>query len=242
MNVFIIEDSLTISLILQKTLTSYGYITYCHKSSDFSLRTIKCRKCDFFIIDTNLEKRDGISLCKKLRELYSSSYIIGINHKGSWKDRLSILHAGADDCLSYPFPPEEILTRLQVLLRRPKQSKFSKIAYGKFTIDPEKREAFYNEKRMNLSKKEYHVLEYLIRNSERCISRSELMDHVWDYRKDSGSNTIDVHINRLRKKIRKINRDYYSCKKRDTSSDTEINTVHGVGYKLDENFTDDLRN
>lgn len=241
MNVFIIEDSPTITLILQKTLKSYGYITYMFKSSSFSLDSIKTKNCDFFLINTTLENLDSSDLCKDIRESFPSSYIMGINHKGSWRDRLSILNTGADDCISYPFPPEEILIRMQVLLRRPKTETKSKLSFGKFLIDPHTQEVFYDDQKMNLSKKEYHILEYLIRNSDRCISRSELMDHVWDYRRSYGSNTVDVHINRLRKKIKDIKKEYYPKTEENILNDTEINTVHGVGYKMDGNFIDDLK-
>lgn len=238
MNVFIIEDSPTLSLILAKTLGSYGYITYIFSSTAFNFSKIKCQRCDFFIINTNLDDRDSYSLCKNIRKKYENSYIIGINHKGSWKARLEILHRGADDCLTYPFPPEEILARMQVLLRRPRKSMNTKLEYGNLLMDPRKKEVHYSKKKIDLSKKEYHILEYLVRNSGRCISRSELFDHVWDYRKDNNSNTVDVHINRVRRKLGKVRNDSYINSEETIENEAVINTVHGIGYELKENIKD----
>jgi len=234
-NVFIIEDSPTITLILERTLSSYGYIPLCHTSDTFSTKFLKDKPHEFFIMDTNLYKADSLEICSKIKEVCPSAYVIGINHRGTWKDRIEFLKSGADDCISYPFPPEEILVRIQALLRRPKKYISSNLKYGKFLIDTYNQEAFYNSRLLKLSKKEYQILEYFIRNKERKVSRSELLDHVWDYRKSSSSNTVDVHITKLRRKITKAKNKRY-LNKDNFQQNSEIQTIYGVGYQLKDNF------
>jgi len=186
-------------------------------------------------MDTNLYKADSLEICSKIKEVCPSAYVIGINHRGTWKDRIEFLKSGADDCISYPFPPEEILVRIQALLRRPKKYISSNLKYGKFLIDTYNQEAFYNSRLLKLSKKEYQILEYFIRNKERKVSRSELLDHVWDYRKSSSSNTVDVHITKLRRKITKAKNKRY-LNKDNFQQNSEIQTIYGVGYQLKDNF------
>ena len=235
MNVFIIEDSPTISLILEKTLSSYGYIPFSYSSTTYTPALLNDHRYEFFIVDTNLINIESSSICSQIRKRQNMSYIIGITHRGSWTDRIDFLNSGADDCLSYPFPPEEILARMQALLRRPKNRIAVSLTYGKFKINPNIRQAYYDKTKLLLSKKEYNLLEYLLRNSERSISRYELMDHIWDYRKSTSSNTVDVHITRLRKKISSTRNKSY---KNSDNFESEIKTVYGIGYKMEDNFSE----
>lgn len=235
MKVFVVEDSPTIILMLERILSSYGYVPFCYSSSTFSNNVIKDHSFDFFILDTNLANTNSINLCKKIRKEIPNSYIMGITHKGLWTDRIEFLNTGADDCISYPFPPEEMLARMQAILRRPKQINQQTLQYGKFKIDPFKKQAYYDRRLLKLSQKEYGLLEYFIRNNERSIPRVELLDHIWDYRKNPTSNTVDVHVTKLRKKIYRM-----KDKKYDTSNNfnSEIHTVYGVGYRMADNFED----
>lgn len=238
MNVFIVEDSPTISLILERTLNSYGYICLAYTSLSVSIKSLRNHTYDFFIIDTNLENKSSLKLCSQIRNLCPSSYIIGITNKGSWTDRIDFLNNGADDCLSYPFPPEEILARIQALLRRPRNDVKPYLYYGSFKINPAIQQAYYKKRKLQLSRKEYKLLEYFVRNNERSIPRSELLDHIWDYRKINASNTIDVHITKLRKKIAQTrNKEYPNP----NNFQNEIQTVYGVGYKMKDNFSEKVK-
>ncbi|MBN2101070.1 response regulator transcription factor [Candidatus Dojkabacteria bacterium] len=243
MNVLILADSSTISTVVTQTLTSYGYNTNNVNSKDFSVALLENMPTDLVIIDTRLDSKDSISLCKSLREKKPKIYIMGINSKGSWEDKIEILNNGADDCLTYPFPTKEILARIQALLRRPRVETSTSLKYGNIRLNPAKRRAKYKDSRLKLTKKEFCLLEYLLRNKERTVTRSELMDHVWDYRRITGSNTVDVHVQKLRKKMRSCveNSDETSdngadryLKRGNFNFPTEIKTVHGVGYKLDK--------
>jgi len=241
MTIVIIEDVKSISSIIQKTLHSYGYLVNSFLSSQPLKSIIKNTPFDLIILSTNLEHCDSQDLCKFIRQKYPSTFIIGINSKGSWTSRTDILNSGADDCLSFPFPTQELLARIQTLLRRPKTPVEMNLKYGNIKINPSLRKVYYNKRHLELTKKEYHLLEYMMRNSERTITRSELLDHVWDYKRITGSNTIDVHIQKLRQKMRSNNapltktNDSYINPSENFTIETEIQTVHGIGYRLDQN-------
>ena len=119
---------------------------------------------------------------------------------------MEFLQNGADDCLTFPFPTQELLARIHAMLRRPRKSTPAHISYGNILIKPEQRKAFYSKSPLDLTRKEYQVLEYFVRNKNRTITRSELLDHVWDYKRIINSNTVDVHIQKLRKKMRRNGR------------------------------------
>lgn len=247
MTIVIIEDSKAISHIIERTLQSYGYLTNIFISSQPLKSIINNTPFDLIILSTNLEHCDSQDLCKFIRFKFPSTFIIGINSKGVWKSRTSILNNGADDCMSFPFPTQELLARIQTLLRRPRVPVQMNLKYGNIKLDPSLRKVYYNKKPLTLTKKEYHLLEYMMRNSERTITRSELLDHVWDYKRITGSNTIDVHIQKLRKKMRMVNNlneintthtavnDSYINPDINFTIETEIQTVHGIGYRLDQN-------
>lgn len=234
MNVLIIEENPPIILIVQKTLKSYGYTTQV-ADKDTEVKTMmKIAPIDIVIIGTKLRTIDSIKLCRYIRDTYRNTIIIAINHRGTWQERLELLKKGADDCLNFPFPAQELLVRIQALLRRPSSKYGSDLTYGNIELNPSTLQAHYRRTQLHLTRREYLLLEYLLRNKERAVTRAELLDHVWDYRKSFGSNTVDVHVQKLRSKIRKSKKRPDSKSRNDASpvNDTEIRTVHGIGYKL----------
>ena len=217
MNILIIENSSTLSQLLSKTLSAYGYnVTLDNK--DFNHKRLVDKKMfDIFLIGTNLEKGVTQDLLKYIIEKSSQSKILGICNKGSWIEKVEFLKKGGDDVLTYPFPIQELLARIQSLMRRPKNYLDENIYIGDFVLDLQEKTIYKDDKDLEIRKKEYELFEYLVRNEGRTVSRCELLDHVWDYRQYVGSNTVDVHINRLRDKL----------------EDKEIiKTVHGIGYQL----------
>lgn len=219
MNILIIEKSKSISHILKNTLIAYGY-NITEDSADFSSESLVRRGIfEILIIDTNIAgKHTTLEILKKVKDRKNSkSKVLGICSIGTWKDKVNFLNNGGDDVLSYPFPVQELIARIQSLLRRPNNYVDSRIFIGEILLDTNNKSVSAKNSDIDLRKKEYQLLEYLIRNKNRTVSRCELLDHVWDYRSYTGSNTIDVHIKRLRDKLPKK---------------SLIETVHGQGYRI----------
>ncbi len=219
MNILIIEKSKTISHILKNTLIAYGY-NITQDSADLSSESLIRRGIfEILIIDTNVVgKYSTLDIIKKVKDRKNSEIkILGICSVGTWKDKVNFLNNGGDDVLSYPFPMQELIARIQSLLRRPNNYIDNRIYIGDILLDTNSKSVSSKNSDIDLRKKEYQLLEYLIRNKNRTVSRCELLDHVWDYRSYTGSNTIDVHIKRLRDKLPKK---------------SLIETVHGQGYRI----------
>ncbi len=217
MNILIIENSPTLSQLLQKALDAYGYNTTLD-NENFQSRTLIHRKLfDFIILNTNLGKESTKEILENIKKADKDTKVLGVCNKGSWVEKVEFLNHGGDDVLTYPFPVQELLARIQSLVRRPKSYVDENIYMGDYVLDTRNKTVTKEEKDLNLRKKEYALFEYLVRNKDRAISRCELLDHVWDYREYVGSNTIDVHIKRLRDKL---------------EDKSMISTIHGVGYKM----------
>jgi DNA-binding response OmpR family regulator len=217
MNILIIENSSTLAQLLLKTLDAYGYKVTLDDKEFASKNLIEKKLFDLFLINTNLEKGVTQRLLKYIVKNSTGSKILGICNKGSWVEKVDFLNNGGDDVLTYPFPVQELLARIQSLIRRPRSYVDKNLYIGDFMLDLDSRSVYKDEKDIEIRKKEYDLFEYLVRNKERVVSRCELLDHVWDYREYVGSNTVDVHIKRLRDKL---------------EDKKMIETVHGVGYKL----------
>ena len=221
MNIIIIEKSKTISHILKNTLVAYGY-NVTQDTSDFSSENLVDRGLfEILILDTNIMgKYTTLDILKKVKGKKDiKTKILGICSIGIWKDKVNFLNTGGDDVLSYPFPVQELIARIQSLLRRPNSYVDSRMYIGDILLDTNNKSVSIKNSDIDLRKKEYQLLEYFFRNKNRTISRCELLDHVWDYRSYTGSNTIDVHVKRLRDKL-----PYKGL----------IETVHGQGYRVKE--------
>ncbi len=237
MNILIIEDSEITATVVEKTLTSYGYNVQTADSTTNIKSQLTNTPFDLMIIDTRLRLKDSYKICKDTRDQFPLLLIIAINSKGTWQDKVEILNKGADDCLSFPFPGQELLARIQALLRRPKLSLATNLQYGNIEINPSLMRATYRRKHIPLTKREFHLLEYMVRNKDRAIPRAELLDHVWDYRRVTGSNTVDVHVQKIRSKLKKCHANYKIPRpKKIQVMETGIQTVHGVGYRLDDSI------
>ncbi|MEA3356939.1 MAG: response regulator transcription factor [Patescibacteria group bacterium] len=245
MNIFIIDDIKSISLIIHKTLSTYGYIPHTVTSQDQVKKILQNNVYDLVIQNTILSHQNSNDLCKHIRKNFPKIYIMGISNQGTLDQKIDFLNNGADDCLSYPFPTQELLARIQAMLRRPRLSLQPKLKYENLTLVPSSRKAYYDKLPLSLTKKEFHLLNYFVINKERTITRSELLDHVWDYKRITNSNTVDVHIQRLRQKLRSCNNTCnnngknYIKNDQNFTSQTIIKTVHGIGYKLDRDSTQD---
>ncbi|HHX99593.1 TPA: response regulator transcription factor [Candidatus Dojkabacteria bacterium] len=223
MNILIIENSYTLGQIMSKTLDSYGYKVSIDNDSFSNKKLVKRKLFDFVILNTNLGGEKSFEILDFIIENSPETKILGVCNKGSWTEKVSFLNHGGDDVLTYPFPIQELLARIQSLTRRPKSYIDQNISLGDLTLDLNTKSIYRGNQEIEVRNKEYDLFEYLVRNKERPISRCELLDHVWDFRDYVGSNTIDVHVNRLREKLE--DKDI-------------IETVHGVGYVVKDRDTE----
>lgn len=177
---------------------------------------------DCIILDRMLPLKEGVEVCKELRESNIKTPIIMLTAKSGVNDKVEGLDAGADDYLAKPFSLDELLARIRALLRRPNNIVSDELKVGDLILNTTTFEARRDNKLINLSKKEYDLLEYLMRNANRIISKEKIINHVWDFDSDILPNTVEVYMGYLRNKIDKPFKD----KKM-------LQTVRGFGYKLE---------
>ncbi len=217
MNILIIDNSQSLSHIIQKTLEAYDYRVALDNSNFRKEYLVEDGKFSIIIINSSLPKNSSFKILKKIKDISPLSKVLGICKRDGWRNKVEFLKRGADDVLTYPFPMQELLVRIQSLNRRSGGLNGNKLYLKDIEIDTDIKSATKGNKEINLRKQEFSVFEYLVRNRNRTVTRYELMDHVWDYRKMNYSNTIDVHIKRIRDKI---------------EDRGLIQTIHGVGYKV----------
>lgn len=215
MNILIIENSSTLSQIMEKTLDSYGYKVTLDNENFGSKVYVKDGIFEFVILNTKLSSNRSEEILSYIIKHCPKTKVLGVCNNGGWPEKVNFLNHGGDDVLTYPFPMQELLARIQSVSRRPKSYIDNNLYLGNLVLDTNSKSIQKGNEDIEVRNKEYDLFEYLVRNKDRPISRCELLDHVWDYREYIGSNTIDVHINRLRKKLEDSN---------------IIETVHGIGY------------
>jgi len=177
---------------------------------------------DIMLLDLNLPNIDGVEICQGVREAKIFTPILMLTSRSEYLDRINGLDVGADDYLTKPFNTGELLARIRALLRRTRKSIPSVVNFGELTLNPATKEVSHGNNSLNLMPKEFSLLEYLIRNTDRAVPREELLRHVWGVYSRSSSNRLEVYIRYLRTKIdRPFSTNY-------------VNTVRGVGYRLIE--------
>jgi len=225
MNTKIISDSRTISQLIKTALKSYGHEAEIVSSETINKRGIPI--ANLYIIDTKLSSINPTEFINTILNNKPIPHIIGINSKGDLQDRLDFIRTGVEVILNYPFPLQELIERLPILENKESKKVIKSYNVGDLTVKPLLQEAYLADKPISLRKKEFGLLTYLIRNKERPISRTELLDNIWDYRKINSSNTVDVHINRIRDKLN-------NKSNRNSNSKAKIKTVYGFGYQIKE--------
>jgi len=217
MQTLLIEDSTLISEAIEMSLGNHGYLTRRKTFEDFFKTNYYLKDFDILILNIDFEIPE--KQLEKMRFKNPETCLIGLNTSKNWKRKVLFLRNGFDDVLDYPFPSQEMLIRIENILKRPKNTSKYLIGAKSLKIDTQSKLVLRNKDEIKLRKKEFCLLEYLVRNKNRTISRNELLDHVWDYKKINSSNTVDVHIKRLRDKIQ---------------DPRVIETIHGFGYRVKE--------
>lgn len=220
MRVLIVEDNPRIAGFLQQGLSEEGYTVQTEHDGDRGYERAVAEEFDAAIVDVMLPGRDGIALVRDLREAGIELPVLLLTARDRTEDKVAGLDAGADDYLTKPFDFTELTARLRALMRRSGSGSPALLRVGDLELDPATREVRRAGERVELTPKEFALLEFLLRNPGRPLSRSVIMEHVWGIRFDPGTNVVDVFINALRNKL--------------DPERERIQTVRGVGYMIRE--------
>lgn len=221
MKILIIEDEKDLADSLKDSLESECFAVDVAEDGQKGMMLGCTNNYDLIILDNMLPKRSGADVCRNIRVAKKQTPIIMLSVVSETDKKVELLNLGADDYLTKPFSFKELLARIKALLRRPKAIENCIIRIGDLTIDVAANKVMVGKKEVYLTRKEFMLLEYLMKNKGVVVSRGMLLEHVWDINADPFSNTIESHILNLRKKIKyKGNRDI-------------IQTIPGRGYKID---------
>ncbi len=221
MRVLVVEDDIKIAQFIQKGLKSSGFAVDHAPTGNQGLERALQDPYDVMIVDIMLPEMDGISLIKKIRQERKNTPVIILSARDRVDDRVKGLQAGADDYLTKPFAFSELLARIQALIRRAGNvTDPVMLAYADLSIDILKRQVKRDDQLIEVQPLEFSLLEYLLRNRERVVSKTMIMEHVWNYNFDPMTNVVEARICRLRDKIDK------------GFEPKLIHTVRGAGYVL----------
>jgi len=219
MRILVIEDERKIASFIKRGLREEGYTVDTAFDGEEGYRLTAENEYDLVILDVMLPKRDGISLCRQMRQDGMAAPVLMLTAKDSVQDKVKGLDAGADDYLTKPFAFEELLARIRALLRKGVRQ-VTRLQAGDLVLDVAAHTATRSGKEIVLTMKEYSLLEYLVRNAGKVVTRTMIAEHVWEIDFDTSTNIIDVYINYLRNKI-------------DSGYDKKlIQTVRGRGYMI----------
>ncbi len=220
MRILVVEDEHRIAAFLKRGLVEEGYAVDVAYDGDEALDWYAIAPYDLIVLDLLLPDQSGIAVCRTLRQRGVHTPILMLTARDAIEDRVTGLDVGADDYLTKPFAFSELLARIRALLRREPGARSLVLRIADLTLDPATHIVTRAGAVIPLANKEYQILEYLMRNENRALTRTMIAEHAWDYEFDNASNVIDVHIRALRRKLD----DAYPTKL--------IHTVRGVGYRL----------
>ncbi len=221
MRILVVEDDAKIASFVAKGLREAGYAVDHAANGEDGLHLALHEPYDAAVVDLMLPERDGLSLIEELRQQKVNTPVIILSAKRSVDDRVKGLQAGGDDYLTKPFAFSELLARVQALIRRASGAvQPTRLEVADLSMDLLARAVTRAYTRIDLKPREFALLEYLVRSAGRVVSRTMILEHVWDYHFDPGTNVVDVHICRLRDKVDK------------GFAVTLIHTVRGVGYVI----------
>lgn len=231
--VLIVEDEESILTLLQFHLEKAGFHVTAVMDGKEALKIASTEKFNVIVLDWMLPSMDGMEVCKHLRINRNTTPILMLTAKDEEFDKILGLELGADDYMTKPFSPREVVARIKALIRRTsynqdaivedKKTEEEIIIIGQIQIYPERYEAIYRGNQMECTPKEFELLTYLARNKGRVLTRDQLLDSVWNYEFSGDTRIVDVHVSNLREKIEE-----------DTRKPLYIKTIRGLGYKMEE--------
>jgi DNA-binding response OmpR family regulator len=220
MRVLIVEDNRRLNTSLKMSLVEDGYAVDSAYDGDEGQGLAEITPYDAIVLDIMLPKKDGLEVCRELRNQRINSPIIMLTARDTVEDRVAGLDSGADDYLVKPFAIQELLARLRALLRREADDKTGQLTVGDLMLDPATHTVNRSDQPIDLTAKEFALLEYFMRNPNRLITREMAENHIWSYDFESTSNVVDVYVRRLRRKID------------DPFENKLLETIRGAGYRL----------
>lgn len=221
MRLLIVEDDASVARFLEKGLQEERYAVDIATDGETAITFAQNTAYDLIILDVMLPRQNGLSVCRILRDKGQTVPVLLLTVRDSTEDKVRGLDCGADDYLTKPFAFAELLARIRALLRRGTVQSPGRLKLTDLELDPAAHRVWRGGTEVLLTSKEYALLEYLLRNVDRVLTRTAIIEHVWDIRYDSMTNIVDVHIRALRAKI---DRPF---------SVSLIKTVRGVGYALE---------
>jgi two-component system OmpR family response regulator len=231
MRVLVAEDSVKMAALLKRGLEEEGHAVDLASEGEEALWMARENPYDAIVLDVVLDATgsgpDGFEICRKLREGGSWSPVLMLTARDAVEDRVRGLDAGADDYLTKPFSFEELNARIRALLRRGTEERPAVLEVGDVSLDPARHAAGRAGRSLELTAKEFSLLEYLMRHPGVALSRSSLIEHVWDFAYEGDSNVVDVHVRNLRIKMDRV------------PGETRVETVRGVGYRLRDGSLDE---
>jgi heavy metal response regulator len=220
MRILVIEDEQKVASFIKKGLEEEGYAVDVAADGEEGLAMGLARVHDLVILDIRLPKLDGLRVLQGLRQDNVTAAVLLLTVRATIEDKVLGLDAGADDYLTKPFAFQELLARVRALLRRRAEVEPTVLRIGDLRLDPARRTVTRGGEKIDLTPREFALLDYFMRNPGRVLTRTMIAEHVWDYSFDTSTNVIDVYVNYLRKKI-------------DSGREPKLlHTMRGVGYVL----------
>jgi DNA-binding response OmpR family regulator len=221
MRILLVEDEKNVAAFIKKGLEEERYTVDRASDGEEGLLYALSSLYDVIVLDIVLPLLSGIEVCKHIRQKGLQTPILMLTARDTVTDKVHGLDSGADDYLTKPFVFEEFLARIRALVRR-KGTEIAQLQCRDLRIDILSHKAYINDQEIVLRPKEFAILEYLLRNKGRVLSRTQILENIWGYNYDPTTNIVDVHIKSLREKINAVSNEEY------------IRTVRGVGYSIDE--------
>jgi two-component system, OmpR family, response regulator len=220
--ILVVEDAAKLLAVLCRRLRGAGYAVDGAATGAHALRLTEQAGYDTIVLDLRLPDMDGLEVCRRVRAAGSAAPILILTARDAVPDRVDGLDAGADDYLAKPFSFEELFARVRALTRRPHGPRPATLVHGPFVLDPAARVVRHRATPVDLTPKEFALLEYLMRHQGVAMGRARLLAHVWDGAHQSDSNVVDVYVRRLRSKLA------------GAGGGLRLETVRGIGYRLGE--------
>lgn len=225
--ILIVDDEQSIVTLLKYNIEKAGFETDAAFDGEEAIQKIEQNNYDLVILDVMLPKLDGMEIIKTLRQNKNNVPVLMATALDTELDKILGLEFGADDYLTKPFSPKEVVARIKAILRRSgkteQPSDFSEIKIGELTIFPEKYEVKLRDEVLHFTRKEFELLKYLAVHKGKVLTRDQLLNEIWNYDYVGDTRIVDVHIGRIRDKI-----------ETDTKNPNYIKTIHGLGYKLED--------